>query len=62
MTHNQLKQARQQLGLTQAAMAKAMGIGTRKWERWEGGHSPISHEGATLLRILVELSKQESGV
>ena len=55
MTKEQLKQARQQLGLTQAAMAKAMGIGTRKLERWEGGHSPISAEGATLLRLLVDI-------
>ena len=55
MTPSQLKQARQQLGLTQAAMAKAMGIGTRKWERWEGGHSPISPEGARLVEMLVEL-------
>ena len=62
MTHNQLKHARHRLGLTQAAMAKAMGIGTRKWERWEGGHSPISAEGATLLRLLVELNKQENGL
>lgn len=62
MTTDKIKQARQQLGLTQAAMAKAMGIGTRKWERWEGGHSPISAEGATLLRLLVELNKQESGL
>ena len=62
MTPIQIKQARQTLGLTQAAMAAKMGIIQRKWERWEGGHSPISAEGATLLRLLVELSKQESGV
>lgn len=62
MTPSQLKQARHQLGLTQAAMAKVMGIGTRKWERWEGGHSPISAEGATLLGLLVEMNKQESRV
>ena len=55
MTTEQLKQARHQLGLTQAAMAKAMGIGTRKWERWEGGHSPISSEGERLVELLVEL-------
>lgn len=58
MTSSQLKQARQQLGLTQAAMAEKMGIIQRKWERWEGGHSPISAEGATLLRLLVELSER----
>ena len=54
MTAQQLKQARQQLGLTQAAMAKAMGIGTRKWERWEGGHSPISPEGVRLVEMLLK--------
>ena len=55
MTPAEIKQARHQLGLTQAAMAKAMGIGARKWERWEGGHSPISSEGARLVDLLVEL-------
>jgi len=59
MTSSQLKQARQQLGLTQAAMAKVMGIGTRKWERWEGGHSPISPEGARLVELLVQLNSGE---
>ena len=62
MTTEQLKQARHQLGLTQAAMAAKMGIILRKWERWEGGHSPISAEGATLLRLLVEMNKQENGL
>ena len=55
MTKEQLKQARQSLGLTQAAMAAKMGIIQRKWERWEGGHSPISAEGARLIELLVEL-------
>lgn len=59
MTPSQLKQARMTLGLTQAAMAKAMGIGTRKWERWEGGHSPISPEGARLVELLVQLNSGE---
>lgn len=62
MTREQIKQARQQFGLTQAAMAAKMGIIQRKWERWEGGHSPISAEGATLLRLLVEMNKQENGL
>ena len=55
MTREQIKQARQSLGLTQAAMAAKMGIILRKWDRWEGGHSPISAEGATLLRLLVDI-------
>ena len=54
MTPSQLKQARHQLGLTQAAMSKAMGIGTRKLERWEGGHSPISPEGVRLVEIILK--------
>ena len=60
MTKEQLKQARQSLGLTQAAMAKAMGIGTRKWERWEGGHSPISPEGARLIEMLLKFGVVDS--
>ena len=60
MTSSQLKQARQQLGLTQAAMSKAMGIGTRKWERWEGGHSPISPEGARLVEMLLRYGAVDS--
>lgn len=60
MNAEQLKQARHQLGLTQAAMAKAMGIGTRKWERWEGGYSPISPEGARLVEMLLERESVDS--
>ena len=60
MTKEQLKQSRHQLGLTQAAMAKSMGIGTRKWERWEGGHSPISPEGARLVELLLKYEEVDS--
>ena len=60
MTKEQLKQARQQLGLTQSSMAKAMGIGTRKLERWEGGHSPISPEGARLVELLLKYEAVDS--
>ena len=60
MTAQQLKQARHKLCLTQAAMAKAMGIGTRKWERWEGGHSPISPEGARLVEMILKYGVVDS--
>lgn len=60
MTKEQLKQARQQLGLTQAAIAAKMGIILRKWERWEGGHSPISAEGARLVEMLLERASVDS--
>lgn len=54
MTPEQIKQARQEMGLTQAAMAKRLGILERKWKRWEYGESPISDEGATLIKLLLE--------
>lgn len=54
MNHNQIRQARQEMGLTQAAMAKRLGILERKWKRWEYGESPISSEGATLIKLLLE--------
>lgn len=54
MTPEQVKQARQEMGLTQAAMAKRLGILERKWKRWEYGESPISAEGATLIKLLLE--------
>lgn len=60
MNQHQIKHARHQLGLTQVAMAKAMGIGTRKWERWEGGHNPISPEGARLVEMLLERASVDS--
>ena len=60
MTPIEIKQARHQLGLTQAAMANAMGIGKRKWERWEGGHSPISPEGARLVEMLLKQAEVDS--
>lgn len=59
MRPEKIKQARKSLGLTQAAMAAVMGIGTRKWERWEGGHSPISPEGARLVEVLIQLNYWE---
>lgn len=60
MINTQLKQARQKLGLTQKKMAEAMGIGTRKLERWEGGHSPISPEGARLIEMLLKYGVVDS--
>lgn len=57
MAPEEIKQARQSLGLTQAKMAALMGINLRKLERWEGGHSPISSEGETLIKLLLEHEK-----
>lgn len=58
MTPEQIKQARQSLGLTKAEMAKMMGIKTSKLTQWEMGRYRISDEGATLISILAGIKKQ----
>lgn len=58
MTKDQIKQARQSLGLTQAEMAEKMGIKTSKLTQWEIGRYRISDEGATLISILADIKKQ----
>lgn len=60
MTPEQIKKARQEMGLTQAAMANRLGILERKWKRWEYGESPISSEGVTLINLLLEHEKLAS--
>ena len=60
MSPSEVLQARQSLGLTQAAMAAKMGIILRKWERWEGGHSPISPEGARLVEMILKYGAVDS--
>ena len=42
MTPAQLKAHRRRLGLTQAALAKALGVTLSAVEKWEGGQRPIS--------------------
>lgn len=61
MTKDEIKQARQSLGLTQAKMAALCGISDRKWKRWELGTCPISSEGKTLLTMLLERHRSKQG-
>lgn len=61
MTKEEIKQARAELGLTQTRLAAAMGVNTRKVERWESGTSPISPEGQTLLTLLLEQHRSKQG-
>ena len=53
MTAEQLKQARQKLGLTQQGLADKLGIKLAKLRNWEQGRNSISDEGATAIRWLL---------
>ena len=53
MTKEQLKQARQQFGLTQQGLADKLGIKLAKLRNWEQGRNSVSDEAATAIRWLV---------
>ena len=53
MTQDQIKQARQQLGLTQQSMAKKLGIKIAKLRNWEQGRNAVSDEAVTAMRWLI---------
>lgn len=53
MTPNEIKQARQKLGLTQQGLADKLGIKLAKLRNWEQGRNSISDEGATAIRWLL---------
>ena len=53
MTPEQLKQTRQELGLTQQGLADRLGIKLAKLRNWEQGRNAISDEGATAIRWLI---------
>lgn len=61
MTKEEIKQARSEMGLTQAKMAALMGVSDRKLKRWIAGTSPISPEGQTLLTMLLERHRSKQG-
>ncbi len=52
MTGADLKSVRQQLGLTQAGLARALDIPVNTIARWERGEVPIRH--ARVLRLALE--------
>lgn len=53
MTAEQIKQARQSLGLTQQGLSDKLGIKLAKLRNWEQGRNSISDEGATATRWLL---------
>lgn len=50
MTAQQLKQARQELGLTQQGLSDKLGIKLAKLRNWEQGRNAISDEGCTAIK------------
>ena len=53
MTPEQLKQARQELGLTQQGLSDKLGIKLAKLRNWEQGRNAVSDEGATAVKWLL---------
>ena len=53
MTKEQLKQARQELGLTQQGLSDKLGIKLAKLRNWEQGRNAVSDEGATAIKWLL---------
>lgn len=54
MTPQQIKQARQSLGLTQVKLASTLGIKLDKLKSWESGRYSISDEAATATQWLLD--------
>ena len=53
MTAEQLRLARQSLGLTQQGLADKLGIKLAKLRNWEQGRNAVSDEAVTAIRWLV---------
>ena len=53
MTTDQIRQARQSLGLTQQGLADKLGIKLAKLRNWEQGRNAVSDEAVTAIRWLV---------
>ena len=53
MRQDELKQARQMLGLTQQGLADKLGIKLAKLRNWEQGRNAVSDEAVTAIRWLV---------
>lgn len=60
MTPDEIKKARQSLGLTQSDMARAMGVHRVTYTKWERGESAITAAPATMIRMILHM--QSKGV
>jgi DNA-binding transcriptional regulator YiaG len=51
---------REELGLTQAVMARACGVKLRQWQKWEYGERNPSASAVRLVEVMRELKKSGS--
>ena len=54
MTHEQFKQARQALGLSQEAMGDVLGLTSRQIRRYEVGEYPVPKTVALVVQSMME--------
>jgi DNA-binding transcriptional regulator YiaG len=51
-TPQQIKELRQRLGISQAALAERLGVSIRTVKYWEAGAVPVSRPAAKLLSLM----------
>lgn len=61
MTIEELRQAREQLGMTQSKMAACLRTGLRQYQKWEGGEAKIRPNVALSVELLLAISGTETG-
>ena len=60
MTKEELRQARERLGLTQAQLAQQLGVTLNAVQKWEMGERPIRKVVALAVQLLLERSKRKN--
>jgi len=56
MTGEQLKAAREKLGLTVTEAAASLAVSSRTWQRWEASAKPIPEAMVKLFKLTYKLS------
>lgn len=52
MTAAELREIRENVGITQAEAARLVGVVARQWRRWEAGHQAVNPSAARLIRCV----------
>lgn len=55
MTDEQIREARESLGMNQSEMARAMGVHRVTYTKWERGENRITASPATMIRMLLHM-------
>jgi DNA-binding transcriptional regulator YiaG len=58
MTPNQIREAREHLGLSQAGMSRLMGVHKSTYLKWEHGENNLSAAAGTLINLFLYLKKK----